>query len=359
MRVAVLWTRLSGYMNVALRAVASRGCEILVVNEASSPDAPFDGREFAWIAHRHEFSGRPELSKVAGAVESFRPDVTLCSWHVGVYQSVCLRLRGRVLRVGCGDNQWRGTLKQQIGRLIAPVHLRRFYDVLFMPGERQMMWARKMGFAEERIWQGLFTCDVDAFSRARSLRRPDVQAFVCAARLSQEKGIRLLVKAYGLYRQRCEGPPWTLILAGDGPLREEALNVPGVDWRGFVQPTRLPAVFAEAGCFVVPSIFDSWCVALHEAACAGLPLVATSACGAAVHLLQDGYNGCIVSPNSADSMAAAMERMAGKTPGQLAEMGRRSAELSKQFSPERFADTVLERGNEIWSVVRRTGFAQY
>jgi len=343
---------LSGYLNVALQALASRGCEILVVNEASAPDAPFDGREFAWIARRHEFSGPPKFRRVAGAVESFEPDVILCSWHVRVYQRVCLRLQGRVVRVGCGDIQWRGTLKQQVGSLIAPIHLRRFYDVLFMPGERQVMWARKMGFAEERIWHGLYTCDVEAFSRARALRRPDVQAFVCAARLSQEKGIRPLMKAYGLYRQRCRGAPWNLILAGDGPLREEARNVPGVDWRGFVQATELPAVFAEAGCFVMPSIFEPWCVAMHEAACAGLPLVATSACGATVHLLQDGYNGCIVSPNSADSMAAAMERMAGKTQGQLAEMGRRSAELSRHFSPERFADTVLERGNELLSMVR-------
>jgi glycosyltransferase involved in cell wall biosynthesis len=354
MRVAVLWTKLSGYMNVALQAMASHGCEILVVNEAAGCDAPFDRQQFEWITHRYEFSGPPEFSKVVGAVESFEPDVILCSWHVPVYQRACLRLRGRVVRVGCGDNQWRGTLRQQLGRLIAPVHLRRFYDVLFMTGERQVTWARKMGFAEERIWKGLYTCDIDAFGRAQTSRRPNVRAFLFATRLSPQKGIPLLLKAYGLYRRRCQGLPWTLILAGDGPLRTEVLNTPGVDWRGFVQPAELPAVFAEAACFIVPSLFEPWCVALHEAASAGLPLIATTTCGATVHLLQDGYNGCVVSPNSAEGLGAAMDRIARKPAEELAEMGRRSAELSKQFSPDRFANTVMERANEILPIIRRT-----
>jgi glycosyltransferase involved in cell wall biosynthesis len=325
-----------------------------VINEAPAPDVPFGGKEFAWIANRREFNGAPEFKRIANAIESFEPDVLLCSWHVRAYQQACLRLKGRAVRVGCGDNQWRGTLKQQVGRLIAPTHLQRFYDVLFVPGERQALWARKMGFAGERIWHGLYTCDAEAFSRARTSRRPDAHAFVCAARLSQEKGIRLLLKAYGIYRERCQGAPWSLILAGDGQMREEVRNVPGVDWRGFVQPAELPAVFAEASCFVMPSVFEPWCVALHEAASAGLSLIATSACGAAVHLLQDEYNGYIASPNSADSLAVAMERMAGKSPGQIAGMGHASGELSRQFSPERFAGTVLDRGSELLPAVRRT-----
>jgi hypothetical protein len=170
MRVAVLWTKLSGYLNVALMHWASRGCEILVVNEGAGRDAPFEGREFEWIIHQYEFSGSPEFNKVVGAVESFEPDVILCSWHVPVYQRACLRLRGRAVRVGCGDNQWRGTLSgRQLGRA------------------RWASLKNESGKAYTHV-------DIDAFGKARALRRPDVQAFVCAMRLSPEKGIRNAAK---------------------------------------------------------------------------------------------------------------------------------------------------------------------
>ncbi len=351
MKVAVLWTRPSGYWNVVLRALVSHGCEILVVNEASGSDAPFDSKELEWIKDRYEFAGAPEVNKVFSAVESFGPDVILCSWHVALYQRVCLRLKGRAVRVGCGDNQWRGTLKQHLGRLAAPFHIRRFYDVFFAAGERQAAWARKMGFDEERIWQGLYVCDVVGLAKARELRSENARGFVYAGRLSPEKGVRVLAEAYGLYRQTCRDA-WPLIVVGDGPIRNVISNIPGIDWRGFIQPHELPDVLGEARCFVMPSTFDPWCVALHEAASAGMPLIATSACGAAVHLVQGGYNGCVVTPGSAVALAEAMNRMTRKSAQELAEMGRRSFELSNQFSPERFAKTVLERGNELLAAAR-------
>lgn len=347
MKVAVLWINLSGYVNVALRALASQGCQILVVSAAAQPDAPFDPREFDWIPQRYEYNGKPDANTVAELVDEFSPDVMLASWHVRAYQKACLRMKGRALRVGCGDNQWRGSIRQHAGRVTAPFHLKRFYDAFFVTGERQVTWARKMGFPDERIWTGVYTCDTGAFGSLTTQPRRTPPAFLCAARLSPEKGIGTLLAAYARYRSECKGEPWRLIVAGDGALREEVREAPGVDWRGFVQPPSMPPIFAEASCFVMPSTYEPWCVALHEAAAAGLPMIATSACGAAVHLLQDGYNGCVVSPGSVTGLATALDRISRADSGALEEMGRRSAELSKQFSPDRFANTVIQRGGEL------------
>ena len=109
------------------------------------------------------------------------------------------------------------------------------------------------------------------------------------------------------------------------------------------------SAYAEAGCFVMPSLFEPWGVALHEAACAGLPVIATRSCGAAAHLIRDGDNGFVVHPGSAVELAEKMELMAQKTDEQRAAMGLRSSDLSKQFSPDRFASTVLERGSQLLS----------
>ena len=43
MKIAILWTRLSGYLNVCLKELASReGVEIFVSHEVAGSDAPFD-----------------------------------------------------------------------------------------------------------------------------------------------------------------------------------------------------------------------------------------------------------------------------------------------------------------------------
>jgi glycosyltransferase involved in cell wall biosynthesis len=345
MRVAVLWTKLSGYLSSSLRSLQAKGAALLVVNEAATADAPFDEAEFGWIERRHQYVGRPQLATVMGLLDAFQPDAILASWPISAYQRACARFRGRAVRVGCADNQWRGTLKQQLGRLTAPIHLHRFYDAMFVAGERQAVWARKMGYAEDRIWKGLLTCDVDAFAKCTaSLSRP-AKMFLYAGRLSKEKGIDILCRSYELYRRDCRDP-WPLLIAGDGPLRPEVQALRGVDWKGFVQPSALPLLLAEASCFVIASRFEPWCVALHEATSAGLPIICTSECGAAVHLVQDGCNGYVVSPNSANEMARAMERISSAPAAKLIEMGRRSSELSKQFTPDWWSTCVLEKTQE-------------
>jgi glycosyltransferase involved in cell wall biosynthesis len=247
-------------------------------------------------------------------------------------------------------------MKQQLGRLTAPIHLHRFYDAMFVAGERQAVWARKMGYAEDRIWKGLYTCNVDAFAKSpASLSRPD-KTFVYTGRLSKQKGIDILRRSYELYQRDCRDP-WRLVIAGDGPLRPELQAMRGVDWRGFVQPSELPLLLAEANCFVIASTFEPWCVALHEAASAGLPIICTSECGAAVHLVQDGYNGYLISPDSAHELARAMERISSAPAAKLTEMGRRSTELAKQFTPDRWSSCVLEKTEEFKRTLERGQFS--
>jgi len=326
------------------------------VNEAATADAPFDEAAFGCIERRYQYAGRPEFATVMGLLDDFQPEVILASWPIPAYQRACARFHGRAVRVGCADNQWRGTLKQQVGRLTAPIHLRRFYDAMFVAGERQAVWARKMGYAEDRIWKGLYACDVEAFAKSpANLSRPD-KTFLYAGRLSKEKGIDILLRSYELYR-RDYRDPWPLVVAGDGPLRPGVQAMRGVDWKGFVQPSELPPLLAEAGCFVIASTFEPWCVALHEAASAGLPIICTSECGAAVHLVQDGYNGYVVSPNSANEMASAMERISSAPAARLTEMGRRSSELAMQFTPDRWSTCVLEKTQEFKRTLGRGQFS--
>ncbi len=161
-------------------------------------------------------------------------------------------------------------------------------------------------------------------------------------RLIPAKGIDTLVQAYELYRRRVSGEPWELHVYGTGPLESLLHGSRGITVHGFVQPEGLPAVLAAAAGFVLPSRFEPWGVVVHEAAAAGAPIVATTACGAAVHLVQDLYNGFLVDPDDVPGLAHAMARLA-RLPLEIRQrFGERSALLARQFTPARWADTVQD-----------------
>jgi glycosyltransferase involved in cell wall biosynthesis len=279
----------------------------------------------------------------------------VASWHIKAFQQSCLHLKSRTVGVACGDNQWSGTLRQRLASATSSMHLRKFYDAAFVPGERQAIWARHMGFDESTIWRGTFAPDVEGFSASGMGRRRGQTGFVFAGRLAPEKGLATMAAAYKNYARASEAAgrePWICVVAGTGPL-DGALDHPGFVRLGFVQPDALPKLFAQAGCFLLPSLKEPWGVAIQEAAASGLPIICTKECGASVHLVQDNYNGYLVDAGNVGQLESAMMRMALLSPerrGRMADAGRL---LALQFTPQRWATTILEKGSDLQRRLKR------
>jgi glycosyltransferase involved in cell wall biosynthesis len=351
MKVAVLWTKLSGYMNSCLRALAETpGVELFVAYQEATPDAPFSNDQFQWMPRRYAYASQPNERQLVAELDTFRPEVMIvASWHLSAYRAACRRFRNRAVRVCAMDNQWEGTLKQWLGVLTSPLMVRKLFDATFVAGERQAVFARRLGFTQDRVWRGMYSCDVNRFEpvyRQRQTANSSPDVFLYVGRLSPEKGFDTLLAAYRLYREQSRNP-WPLLIAGEGPLRNQLEGVPGVNLLGFIQPAALPEVFGQASCFVLPSHWEPWGVVIHEAAASGLPIICTSLCGAAVHLVQDGYNGYLTESGDAQSLAQALRRVASLDVATRRKMSEASYSLSLQFSPERWAKYVRLRGSEM------------
>ena len=345
LRVAILWKQLSGYARASFLALASEGVEVFVVSRSTQPDAPFDDEQVAMGLPGYQWDDAPAEERLRTEVEAFDPHALLViSWDVGGYRRLSRAMAGRTLRVLCMDNAWLGTAKQWAGRIASPLLIRPTYDAVFLPGERQAAFARRLGFPDDRILWGLYTCDHEAFSSVASDlgHRARPRRFVFAGRLAAEKGVDVLASAYARYRERAE-VPWPMLVCGTGPLGPALHALPGVEARGFVQPVDLPQVLSKASCLVLPSTFEPWGVVIHEATAAGLAVICTSACGAATRLVLDGYNGAVVAPGDASGLARAMAGIAGADQASRSEMSRRSAELAAQFTPQRWARYLVER----------------
>lgn len=307
-------------------------------------NAPYNRNSFAWLKNPYHMDSLKRDDRLLVELRRFQPHVTLTvGWEIPVYRHCARHLRDSSLRVVCMDNQWLGTPKQLLGIATSRLYLRPYFDAAFLPGRRQMTFALRLGFAKERIFEGFYSADVDAFGAVDSLDATNAEkrdAFVFVGRLLTQKGIRELVGAYEAYRMAV-ADPWRMLVIGTGPQKPLLDRVPGIEFADFIEPADMPAQLARASFLVLPSKFEPWGVAAHEAAAAGLGCICTSAVGAADAFVRDGVNGRIVEPGSVEELVEAMHWAHTRTAAELAEVSRLSRSLAARFNPERWAATVL------------------
>ena len=139
-------------------------------------------------------------------------------------------------------------------------------------------------------------------------------AFV--GRMLEDKGVRTLIAAHRLLRQR--GVPLELVLAGEPDpenptsiARDELArwaNEPGVTWAGHV--TDIAALWLSCHIAVLPSRREGLPKSLLEAAAAGRPMVASDVPGCR-EVVRHDETGLLAQVGNPEAFAAALTRLAG------------------------------------------------
>lgn len=263
----------------------------------------------------------PELLIVAGwAVSDF------------VWVSKKIKRKLEIPVVSYSDSQWKNTWKQKINCLLSPYHLKKAFSHLWIAGIYQYEYARKLGFKNEQIIYNSLSCDLDLFKQVRLEQKESFypKKFIFIGRFVPVKGLDMLLDAWAKILDK---KGWSLLLIGEGPQKSKFLNIAGVSIKDYVPHKELIKEIEHAGCLVLPSVFESWALVIHEAAAAGLPIIATNVCGAAPHFVVSGYNGYQVQGNSR-SIQLAMEKIINMNSKELFQFSIRSRELSETISPK-------------------------
>ena len=331
------------------------GARLLIIAWPGQANAPFDHTKFKGVGDvnlRTQFDGQA----LYRTCNNFCPSAVLVSgWQDKGYINICRRLKKQGVPVVSGlDTQWNGCFRQKIASLVAPIFTHQFIDIFWGCGDRQRIFANKFGYLGDKFWDGFYSCESEVFSRsirANTLKLSQ-KKFLFVGRYVTEKGIKTLIEAYKLYRFEV-AEPWNLMCAGTGPLGK-LLNIEGVENYGFVQPAELPQLFAEASAFVLPSLFEPWGVVVHEAASSKLPLILSNACGSGDHLLEHTKNGFKVETGSVQGLTDAMLAFHHLADTELQEFGERSYQLSLQYSPEIWAQTLYTGLNKYYRALNQS-----
>ena len=148
---------------------------------------------------------------------------------------------------------------------------------------------------------------------------------VCVARLSEQKGLPILIEAAEkLVRANV---PFRLELIGDGDLRAplERLIVEKrlqehVFLRGWQTEKQIRAAIENSRALVLPSFAEGLPVVLMEALALGRPVISTKIAGIS-ELVVSGENGWLVDAGDSDSLVSAMRLALETDPIHLKEMG--------------------------------------
>jgi len=171
----------------------------------------------------------------------------------------------------------------------------------------------------------------------------------CVGVLLPDKGQEWLIRA--LAELRKDFPEVRLILAGDGPCRNELeklakeLNLsPAVIFAGFVKD--IESVYAALDVFLLPSFFEAFNNSLLSAMAYQIPSIAFRL-GALAEIIEDGKSGLLVSGPDVDEICGAVKRILSDRnfARMLGEAGR--TRVAENFTAEHMVEGMLKVYEEV------------
>jgi glycosyltransferase involved in cell wall biosynthesis len=200
---------------------------------------------------------------------------------------------------------------------------------------------RGLGLASDRVFVRYNL--IPRHNRPQTARTGTV---VYAGRLSEAKGVRLLMAGWDRYRSTSVEPGLRLVIVGGGPLQDEvaawASARPSVEMTGTVSGDRCAEVISHARAVLLPSAWEeTFGLVAVEAMALGVPPVAAGH-GSFTELITPGVDGVLFSPGDPAALALAITDVE-QNPEQYDVYGDQARKTYEhRFDPRRSMEELLE-----------------
>jgi glycosyltransferase involved in cell wall biosynthesis len=274
------------------------------------------------------------------------------------------------------------------------------FSAALVGGKSHREYLTSLGFDPEWIRDGYDCVDNEFFAKEAKAIRSEAKKFhdsyglpqnffLIVARLVPKKNIGTLVTAYVQYCNRVHEKTFDLVIVGDGelagnlrqqcaalgrPVRDvsgESFVIgapppppvvspqkPTVHFYGSRRITELPAFFALARAFVLPSLEEEWGLVVNEAMASDCPVIVSERAGCVQDLLPKPFTGerpdycsiqpdkirstgIVIDPERSDDLVDALELMTSSHQLRIS-MASNARIVVQQYSPRRFAEHTLQ-----------------
>jgi glycosyltransferase involved in cell wall biosynthesis len=259
-------------------------------------------------------------------------------------------------------SSWKVILK----RLFWP-RLFKLADVVIVPSSGGTALMRSLGIPSEQIVLTPYSVDndwwIEESAKVNRLairavwRIPDdAPVILFCAKLQTWKRPQDVLRAFA----QADIKQSFLVFAGDGPLRSEleaeaiSLGVANrVRFLGFVNQTKLPAVYQSCDLFVLPSEYEPFGVVVNEAMLCGCPVIVSDCVGARFDLVQHGSTGFIYPVGDVKALCGLLCELLPSRE-QLERMGKKARERMTDWSPRNNVEGVVEAIERAWRLQKKS-----
>jgi len=250
-------------------------------------------------------------------------------------------------------NKWKSWVKRLVlGKLLFPLTAgflcagtanRMLYTSHGVPEEKLIPFAYSWGYDLLIDQSEHLRCQRSNLRKKHNLPE-DASIILYCGRLSPEKGSMELLQAYQLVSH----PKKTLVLVGDGPLRQQMhgfIDQHGLEsiyFMGFQNRNDLLDFYALADILVLPSNRETWGLVVNEALSFSLPIIVSDQVGAGVDLVGSDENGYIFPAGDTIALSEQITKLLGLPDQTRQTMGENSYSLIKEWSTRDLAKPLVE-----------------
>jgi glycosyltransferase involved in cell wall biosynthesis len=281
-----------------------------------------------------------------------RPDVVISlqlgyrTLQAGLYRKLFPKSR-LIIWLGLSEHTEKGFSS---GRILQRKVLLRLADAVLVNGRSGKRYLENLGVPRERIFLHPYCAEI-VNHLALPVERESMVArrLLYVGQLIARKGLAPFRTVLSKWLREHPDERCEFWIVGDGPLRRELETFPStpqlqLHFLGSVEYEKLPAIYAQGGILVFPTLSDEWGVVVNEALAAGLPVLGSVYSQAVEELVQDGVTGWTFRPDHPEEMYAALNRAMTTQVEQVAKMRRtgrqRIRELTAEYGTKSFIAAI-------------------
>jgi glycosyltransferase involved in cell wall biosynthesis len=327
-------------LNCILLASKS-GFDINVVRYPLNIEAPFDFKipNNITLYDREDFSSSKDLIDL---VNTHNPQLLFVSgWIDKLYLKVIRSFKVKSKIILLIDTPWYGTIKQKVWSFIFRKVYKKCFIHIWIPGKPQRIYAEKLGFSSNNIFEGLYTCNTNLFNIESFIGSNNLmpKRILFVGRYVEQKAIIELCENFiNINSNLIE--KWQLWCVGTGNLWNERVLDDNIKHYGFVQPKDLPEIISKCQVYTLPSKYEPWGVSLHEMISMGKAVLVSDNVGSSYCFVNENLNGFVFSHKINNDFSEKLSKIMKLSLEEINEMGKESVHLSKAFTEDKWVSTL-------------------
>lgn len=290
--------------------------------------------------------------QLINSITEWRADsVLVFGWNYRSHLQAMRHFKGRIPVLFRGDSTLLGesAVIKKLARRFFLTWVYKHIDYAFYVGTNNKNYFLKHGVPENRLVFAPHAVDNERFRNSnndqeidlwkRELDIPeDSIVFLYAGKLEATKDPLLLIESF----KKLQGNNFRLIITGNGKLENEVDAAAGMDQRikrlPFQNQSKMPAVYRLGDIFVLPSIGESWGLAVNEAMACDRAILASDKVGSATDLVEQGKNGYVFKAGDREDLLEKMKRFEDKR--MVGAFGKESGRIIENWSFRNIADSI-------------------